>query len=322
MFFRKNKVQEEIGASAQMTEIDKSNNDLKSENEFLKSSIKETYDKLIEILHNHSLVNEQHQELANLAGEIKDTIEKVKSISNETSSLSEYLSERSEKLTMISTNSVSKSIDGEEAVNNLMGVMSSLQSQSQDSSNTMISLGERSKEITDIIKTITDIASQTNLLALNAAIEAARAGEHGRGFAIVADEVRKLAEITTQSTTTIQELVVNIQNEIDIASSNNDKSNKAIEEGILMSRVVTEKIKDIVQDFESVQKEVEEVTNAINRQKNYINDILAQAELSDEILINMNDNLISHVERAAVVDEKLEENLSDVKDLIHKNKVM
>lgn len=82
-----------------------------------------------------------------------------------------------------------------------------------DSSQRLAKLGERSDQITVIVKTIQSIADQTNLLALNAAIEAARAGDLGRGFAVVADEVRQLAGRTSRSTSEIAEMILQIQNE-------------------------------------------------------------------------------------------------------------
>ena len=101
--------------------------------------------------------------------------------------------------------------EGNKAVDTAIGQMISIWKTVDNSAQVVAELGERSKEIEQIVEAISGIASQTNLLALNAAIEAARAGEQGRGFAVVAEEVRKLAEQSQEAAKQIAKLISDIQ---------------------------------------------------------------------------------------------------------------
>lgn len=117
-------------------------------------------------------------------------------------------------------------------------------------------LGERSKEIGQIIDTISGIAGQTNLLALNAAIEAARAGEQGRGFAVVAEEVRKLAEQSESAAKQIAQLIGEIQ-------SDTDQAVLAMDEGTHEVKVGTEVVNTAGHSFGEIAELVKQVSNQV-----------------------------------------------------------
>ncbi len=131
-----------------------------------------------------------------------------------------------------------------------------------ESAKLISSLGERSKQIGEIVNVIKDIADQTNLLALNAAIEAARAGEQGRGFAVVADEVRKLAERTAKATAEISEMIGAIQNEMEQAVGSMEEGTKRVETGVQFSAQAGDALRKIVGSVGELQAMVQQIATA------------------------------------------------------------
>lgn len=121
-------------------------------------------------------------------------------------------------------------------------------------SQTVETLGEASREITQVVKLITTIARQTNLLALNATIEAARAGEHGKGFAVVANEVKELAGQTARATEEISSQIEAIQRSTGDAVT-----------GIRNIGTVIDRISDIQSAIASAVEEQTATTNEIAR---------------------------------------------------------
>ena len=143
--------------------------------------------------------------------------------------------------------------EGEITLQHAIEQIKTIERTSHQTTNSVMTLGENSKQIGQIVGTISGIAEQTNLLALNAAIEAARAGQQGRGFAVVADEVRKLAESSQEAAQQISDL-------IKITQEDTNKAIKDMEAGGESFKVGAENIISMGEAFRKITGIVEQVS--------------------------------------------------------------
>lgn len=128
-------------------------------------------------------------------------------------------------------------------------VLSSMRSIAQDTSDSAESiglLGEDSRQISQILAVIEEIARHTNLLALNAAIEAARAGDHGRGFAVMASEVRRLAESTARAAGEIATMIGGIEAKTVGAVSSMEQGAQTLARSVVTTALAGEAFERIV----------------------------------------------------------------------------
>lgn len=168
--------------------------------------------------------------------------------------------------------------DGENVVKAVEQEMLTMANSVELSSRQVADLGERSRQVGNIIHVIEEISDQTNLLALNAAIEAARAGEAGRGFAVVADEVRTLAGRTRKAAEEVAEQIQKIQTDIDNTVSGMETVSSSVSQSVEMTHRAGDALRNIKDGAEETEKMIVTMSAAVNEQGAVSQDIAHHIE--------------------------------------------
>ncbi|MBN1499905.1 MAG: substrate-binding domain-containing protein [Spirochaetes bacterium] len=169
----------------------------------------------------------------------------------------------------------------------------------EDVNNRISILNDTAKNISVITTAIAEIANQTNLLSLNASIEAARAGDKGRGFAVVAEEITKLADQSFSSSSEINELVRNIQDQVSIT---------------------TEKLHETIETLTSEGNSVQKTNDAFNNISEAINELhvqLKEVETGINSLMHYKTELSQSISSIAAVAEEAAASTEEITSLMY-----
>ncbi len=257
----------------------------------LRKIIGEVTDSALQVASTAQELTATAEQSASAAEEVSKTVEEIAKGaadqaanteigSNHAIRLGEYIEMNREY--MVNMNQASDRVnavvnEGIEEVTRLTKITDDNNQATRDIYDIILKTNDSTEQISEASNVIASIADQTNLLALNASIEAARAGELGKGFAVVASEIKKLAGQSAQSTSYIDGIVKELQDNVARAVHSMERMNEISREqsdSVINTKIKYESIKDAMEDSVEAINHLNVSGEEMMKAKNEILDML------------------------------------------------
>jgi methyl-accepting chemotaxis protein len=171
---------------------------------------------------------------------------------------------------------------GRQAVQQTIEGMGRIYSNVQETSGKVQTLGERSREINNIVDAISNIAHQTNRLALDAAIQAAMAGDNGKGFGAVAADIRRLAERAKELATEVGHIVRSVRDDIAAVAIAMNDTERETSSGSRLAEEAGTSLESIVAVIERQADEIEGINQMAGQQQQSSTDVVQMMQIVSE----------------------------------------
>lgn len=214
------------------------------------------------------------------------------------------ISKKTRESSQVAQNSVNVSEEGSQQVMASLLSMKEINNNMNETVHLMKNVIDASKQISDIVVVLSDIAEDTAILALNATVQAAKAGEHGKGFKIVADEIQELADSSGEKSRMVGALIASVQTSIQAVENAVSKTTQEVAKGVELSEKAGESLNQITE----VSYDLAAIVRAISE------DAQKNAAISQQVSKNMTE-ILDKTEQTKQSTQKTAYSISEISNL-------
>jgi methyl-accepting chemotaxis protein len=200
------------------------------------------------------------------ASEQASSISQTSTTVTEVKQTSEQAAGRAQDIVGVSEQSAEFCADGEASVGKTVEEFNLIADQVEKSAVSVLTLSEKTQQISEILRTVRELAERSNILSLNASIEAARAGEAGKGFGVVAVEVKNLADQSKAAASQIQEILNEIQSAANTSVMVAEEASKRVDRGKEIVGVLRERMENLSEAVATVGRSAKQIASSANQQ--------------------------------------------------------